>query len=156
MTKFRKLLLTFVRWRERRAWAACQRWQRIAWRLHGYRVEKWAKELVEQTEREMREMIERAPAPSGLRDGYAGTFDEPPPGWTEGRDAEGRPVAVREGPNKGGLNSPVSQVTERPAAPPPSEPPKEDGYFLRPSWRDEGALSPQGPMIDNIRKAGGA
>jgi hypothetical protein len=31
----KRILLAFIRWRERRAWAACKRWQRASWHLHG-------------------------------------------------------------------------------------------------------------------------
>jgi hypothetical protein len=35
MTKLRRICLAFARWRERRAWAACKRWGRAGWYLHG-------------------------------------------------------------------------------------------------------------------------
>jgi hypothetical protein len=40
MTKFRTILLNFVRWRERRAWKAQMRWQRASWQLHGINPKK--------------------------------------------------------------------------------------------------------------------
>src|SRR5215470_15745933 len=35
MTKLRAICLTFIRWREARAWAAFKRWQRAGWWAHG-------------------------------------------------------------------------------------------------------------------------
>jgi len=122
MTKFRTILLTFVRWREQRGYTIARRWQRIALRLHGFR-------------------------PGSIRDGVAGSFDEPPPGW---QDVDGKAVPP---PPRDRSNPRSPPTTERPAPPNSQALPKQDGYFLRPGWRDDG----DHPVdVANIRKAGGA